>query len=776
MSPGPPPCCAAAVAVKGAPRAGRVSAAAQALHACRSPPQEQWATKSNIVPSPIGGQGFADGAQRVLHVLEEGMALEAGMPAGEAAGAVGLGPAQRMGAEAVGRGLRVPVNVMLPLDTVNADGQFRYAASKWFDRALQVLVSSGVKGVAVDLWWGAVETEPRQYNWAGYKQLFEVVRSTGLKLQVVMAFHACGGNVGDVAQIPLPAWVLKAGDLDPDLFFADKPRDHSPGLRNREYLSIFADDVPGVLMGRSPLECYEDFMMSFRDTFYNDIGSLVTEVVVGAGPCGELRYPSYMEANGWRFPGVGEFQCYDRRALASLANAAAACGHPEWGNGGPHDSGHYNNSPEEAPFFAAHGSWDTPYGQFFLNWYCGSLLKHGDSVLSIANRVFSPKLRRRLHQEVDDLHNCQRDCCQDERLSSEEAPNTMIDGVKSWVGKAGMMFRRPQSPANWSGLAVNGSGQAARGSRQGVSDRSGPRPPSMAANVTSSPQDVRMGGGTPLKVYRLGSPAVNNGAMGDEMLGSSAGSATDVLDWSSAEGLVQPVHVEALDGEVCPPSPSSLISARGIFRRFLGFLGGQFGMGEGVELTLKVAGIHWWYRTRSHAAELTAGYNNTEVSSGYRDIADLCSRHGANMTLTCIEMCDEQHPDHAQCSPQGLLRQVRKEAHTAGVSLSGENALPIFIPSGCGVDTAALERIVQNAQECSVSDISDGECREFQQHTVTRGASVDCHQRQNRATGARRSLLPPLSSFTFLRLGPEILNPSHQGLWMRFMQGMQSWM
>lgn len=29
--------------------------------------------------------------------------------------------------------------------------------------------------------------------------------------------------------------------------------------------------------------------------------------------------------------------------------------------------------------------------------------------------------------------------------------------------------------------------------------------------------------------------------------------------------------------------------------------------GPPVHLTLKVAGVHWWYRTRSHAAELTAG-------------------------------------------------------------------------------------------------------------------------------------------------------------------------
>lgn len=25
-------------------------------------------------------------------------------------------------------------------------------------------------------------------------------------------------------------------------------------------------------------------------------------MVVGCGPCGELRYPSYVETNGWRFP------------------------------------------------------------------------------------------------------------------------------------------------------------------------------------------------------------------------------------------------------------------------------------------------------------------------------------------------------------------------------------------------------------------------------------------------------------------------------------------
>lgn len=49
------------------------------------------------------------------------------------------------------------------------------------------------------------------------------------------------------------------------------------------------------------------------------------------GPAGELRYPSYPEGDGrWRFPGVGEFQCYDAYMLADLKRAADAAGEPQW--------------------------------------------------------------------------------------------------------------------------------------------------------------------------------------------------------------------------------------------------------------------------------------------------------------------------------------------------------------------------------------------------------------------------------------------------------------
>eukprot|EP00198_Chlamydomonas_reinhardtii_P000853 XP_001690188.1 beta-amylase [Chlamydomonas reinhardtii] len=393
----------------------------------------------------------------------------------------------------------------------------------------------------MDFWWGAVERSPGQYNWSGYKQALEVIKQTGLKVQVVLSFHACGGNVGDTVQIPLPDWVVQCAEADPDLFFADRPRNGGLGNRNREYLSIWADDAPGVLRGRSPMQCYEEYMVSLRENFSQELGTVIDEVVVGAGPCGELRLPSYVEANGWRFPGAGEFQCYDRRALASLAQAAREAGHPEWGYTGPHDAGEYNSTPEHTGFFSHNGSWNTPYGRFFLEWYSGCLLKHGDRLLTVANAV---------------------------------------------------------------------------------------------------------GGGAGAALY---------GA-------------------------------------------------------------------TGMHLALKIAGIHWWYRSRSHAAELTAGYYNVDGHDGYEAIVNLCARHRANLVLTCVEMCDSQHPAQAQCGPEGLLRQLRQLAARAGVQLSGENAL-----------------------------------------VNLNGAYSTC------LSPAPPEVLPSLRAFTFLRLVPEMLLPGYQSLWMRFM-------
>lgn len=92
--------------------------------------------------------------------------------------------------------MRVPVFVMLPLDTVTMGGTLNKPRA--MNASLMALKSAGVEGVMVDAWWGLVEKEgPLKYNWEAYAELVQMVQRHGLKLQVVMSFHQCGGNVGD---------------------------------------------------------------------------------------------------------------------------------------------------------------------------------------------------------------------------------------------------------------------------------------------------------------------------------------------------------------------------------------------------------------------------------------------------------------------------------------------------------------------------------------------------------------------------------------------------
>eukprot|EP00246_Nothoceros_aenigmaticus_P012341 TRINITY_DN3795_c0_g2_i1.p1 TRINITY_DN3795_c0_g2~~TRINITY_DN3795_c0_g2_i1.p1 ORF type:complete len:654 (+),score=71.94 TRINITY_DN3795_c0_g2_i1:116-1963(+) len=403
----------------------------------------------------------------------------------------------------------VPVYVMLPLDSVNINNTLNRRRA--LNASLLALKSAGVEGIMMDVWWGIVEKDsPGQYNWSAYKELIDLVRKYGLKVQAVMSFHQCGGNVGDSCFIPLPQWVTEEIHKNPDIVYTDKSF-----KRNHEYLSLGCDVLP-VLRGRSPVQAYADFMRSFRDTFEPLLGEVINEIQVGMGPAGEMRFPAYPESNGrWRFPGIGEFQCYDKYMMASLKACADAAGRSHWGLGGPHDAGNYNQWPDETGFFHREGSWNSAYGQFFLEWYSDMLLAHGERILSAAESIFR---------------------------------------------------------------------------------------------------------------------------------------------------------------------------------------------GTGAHISGKVAGIHWHYGTRSHAPELTAGYFNTRIRDGYLAIAHMFARHGVTLNFTCIEMRDTEQPPHALCSPEGLLRQIAVAARTAGIRISGENALPRFDESAYG-QVVRKSRLEVHEDGVSVTDV-----------------------------------------------------------------------
>lgn len=75
----------------------------------------------------------------------------------------------------------------------------------------------------------------------------------------------------------------------------------------------------------------------------------------------------------------------------------------------------------------------------------------------------------------------------------------------------------------------------------------------------------------------------------------------------------------------------------------------------------QLSGIHWWYKTASHAAELTAGFYNPANRDGYAPIAAMLKKHGAALNFTCVELRTlDQHEDfpEALADPEGLVWQV----------------------------------------------------------------------------------------------------------------------
>lgn len=280
-------------------------------------------------------------------------------------------------------------------------------------RMLDTIAGSGCQGIMVDVWWGICEAEPQVYDFSSYSNIITGCAERGLTVQAAMAFHACGGNVGDSVDIPLPKWVVEKGD-EHDMWFLD-----AAGTINRECICLSADEVKVLPCKkevenlskmtraqrrrsrrksrekgeskesetfRTPVQAYGDYIRAFVEKFKDHFGKVVTELQVGLGPCGELRYPSY-PLDRWEFPGIGEFQCYDKRMLEDLRMAAE--GHPkEWGKP-PTGTGMYNDTPWSTKFFSK--DFESEKGKFFLTWYSEKLLEHGERVLSQVRSVLSAK-------------------------------------------------------------------------------------------------------------------------------------------------------------------------------------------------------------------------------------------------------------------------------------------------------------------------------------------------------------------------------------------------
>jgi len=98
----------------------------------------------------------------------------------------------------------------------------------------------------------------------------------------------------------------------------------------------------------------------------------------------------------------------------------------------------------------------------------------------------------------------------------------------------------------------------------------------------------------------------------------------------------------------------------------------------GIEISGKIAGLHWLYTTAHHGAEICAGYYNTNHNNAYSDIAQMFKRNGATFDFTCMEIKTGRDVEHPYLSdPEALVKQAAAAAKEHGVKFAGENALPV---------------------------------------------------------------------------------------------------
>lgn len=70
---------------------------------------------------------------------------------------------------------------------------------------------------------------------------------------------------------------------------------------------------------------------------------------------------------------------------------------------------------------------------------------------------------------------------------------------------------------------------------------------------------------------------------------------------------------------------------------------------------LQVPAVYWWYKTASHAAELTAGYYNPTNQDGYSPLIEVLKKHSVTMKFLCSNL---QENRESMADPEGLSWQV----------------------------------------------------------------------------------------------------------------------
>ncbi|KAI7726963.1 hypothetical protein M8C21_011388, partial [Ambrosia artemisiifolia] len=119
---------------------------------------------------------------------------------------------------------------------------------------------------------------------------------------------------------------------------------------------------------------------------------------------------------------------------------------------------------------------------------------------------------------------------------------------------------------------------------------------------------------------------------------------------------------------------------------------------EEIQIVVKIPSVYWWYKSTSHAAELTAGYYNSANQDGYSAIFEVLKKHLVTVKFVCsgLHLFSDGNQD-ALADPKGLTWQVLNSAWDTGLTLAGQNALIYY-------DKEVFMRLVETAKPINDPD------------------------------------------------------------------------
>jgi len=268
-----------------------------------------------------------------------------------------------------------------PADPINS--------SAWNEFRVDLLKAKqkGFTAVSVDVWWGLVQKAgPESFDWAYYDRVLEVLSETQLNWIPILSTHACGGNVGDNCNIPLPEWVWSLGE---DTHYVSETQN-----RNQDYVAHYADALV--------IPCYRKFWEAFSERYLSSAeGPQALELGLGLGPSGELHYPAYHAHDGAhervRYPDRGLFQGLGPRAdsefrefLETRYTSSLGMLNRSWET----DYSSLENISLSGLVESLNSDLDSSVGvlsemsQDVLSWYHQSLMDHLERVMLAAYEVF----------------------------------------------------------------------------------------------------------------------------------------------------------------------------------------------------------------------------------------------------------------------------------------------------------------------------------------------------------------------------------------------------